>query len=251
MSMLRALIVDDEAPARARVARLLSEDARCVLAGEARHGLEALERISALAPDVLILDVQMPGLDGFEVLEALGPDHGMGLVFSTAHDEHALRAFEAHAVDYLVKPYTEARFRKAIDKAIAQRAFAVRSPDARALLDQGRAQTRSQLAIKTADGPWVCVQLDDILRVSAANKHVSLVLEGREHIVRMPLRELLTRLDARFVRVHRSELLNVDAVARYEAAGHGDMIVTLRDGSVRRVARRCREHFMAGMRARY
>jgi two-component system LytT family response regulator len=248
--MLRVLVIDDEAPARARIARLLAEDTRCALAGEARHGLEALERISALAPDLLVLDIQMPGLDGFEVLEALGPDHGMGIVFSTAHDEHALRAFEAHAVDYLLKPYTQERFRKAIDKAIAQRAFAGRPPEALALLTQGREQPRNQLAIKSADGPWICVHLDDIVRVSAANKHVCLVLPEREHIVRLSLRELSARLDARFVRVHRSELLNVNHVMGYEAAGHGDMLVTLRDGSVRRVARRCREQFMAGMRAR-
>jgi two-component system LytT family response regulator len=248
--MLSVLVVDDEAPARARVARLLAEDGRCVLAGEARHGLEALEKISALTPDVLILDVQMPGLDGFEVLEALGPDHRMGLVFSTAHDAYALRAFEAHAVDYLVKPYTEERFRRAIDKAIAQRAFSVRAPDARALLEQGRELARSQLAIKTADGPWVCLSLDDILRVSAANKHVSLVLAQREHIVRLSLSELLARLDERFARIHRSELINVNAVVGYEAAGHGDLSVTLRDGSVRPVARRCRERFLLAMASR-
>jgi two-component system LytT family response regulator len=248
--MLRVLVVDDEAPARARVARLLAGDARCVLAGEAGHGLAALEQVSALAPDVLILDIQMPGLDGFEVLEALGPNHGMGIVFSTAHDAHALRAFEAHAVDYLLKPYTEERFRKAIDKAIAQRAFTVQTPDALTLLHQARELPRSQLAIKTADGPWVCLELDDILRVSAANKHVSVVLKEREHLVRLSLRELGARLDARFVQVHRSELLNVNAVVGCEPAGHGDMVVSLRDGSLRRVARRCRARFMAAVRAR-
>lgn len=245
--MLRALVVDDEAPARARAVRLLSADARCVLVGEARDGLQALEKISALAPDILILDIQMPGLDGFEVLAALGTEHRMGIVFSTAHDEHALRAFEAHAVDYLLKPYSEQRFRKAIDKAIAQHAFAGLPLNQRAL---SSAAARDQLVIKTADGPWICVQLDALLRVSAANKHVSLVFTEREHIVRLTLRELTTRLDSRFVRVHRSELINVNAVVSYEAAGHGDMSATLRDGSVRPIARRCRERFMAAMSTR-
>src|SRR5204863_9260406 len=117
---VKALIVDDEAPARAKLVRLLADDGRFELAGEADDGVAAVAQIEALQPDLLLLDVQMPGLNGFEVLRAVGAAACPKVIFSTAHDRYAVEAFDAHAVDYLLKPYDAERFRVALDKACAQ-----------------------------------------------------------------------------------------------------------------------------------
>lgn len=117
---MKALVVDDEAPARAKLVRLLRDDGRFELAGEAGDGIAAVAQIEAVRPDLLLLDIQMPGLTGFEVLRAVGATACPKVIFSTAHDRYALEAFDAHAIDYLLKPYDADRFRVALDKACAQ-----------------------------------------------------------------------------------------------------------------------------------
>ncbi|MDB4991148.1 MAG: yehT [Myxococcaceae bacterium] len=243
--MLRVLNVDDEAPARAKVAHLLATDPQCVIVGEARDGLEALTAIEALAPDLLILDVQMPELDGFELLSALG-DTQPAVVFSTAYDSYALRAFDAHAVDYLLKPYDERRFRAALGRAV--HACAAKKIVHRPLLDALGLQAPQRLALKSVDGPWVRLDLERVLRISAANKYTCIYTFDGELIVRKPLRELEQRLDARFVCTHRSEVVNVDAVVRVTSTGYGDAELTLRDGSRVPLARSRRAAFMAAYR---
>ncbi|MFT3921563.1 MAG: response regulator [Myxococcales bacterium] len=243
--MLRVLNVDDEAPARAKVARLLAADARFVIVGEASDGLEALTAMEALAPDLLILDVQMPELDGFELLSALG-DTQPAVVFSTAYDSYALRAFEAHAVDYLLKPYDEKRFRLAL--ARAAHACAAREVLHRPLLDAVSLRAPRRLALKSVDGPWISLELERVLRLSAANKHTCIYTLDGEHLVRKALRDLEQSLDARFVCAHRSEVVNVDAVVRVTSAGYGDAELTLRDGTRVPLARSRRAAFFAAYR---
>lgn len=249
MKRFGVLVVDDEAPARAKVKRLLADDARFVLAGEAADGTEALERLGALRPDLVVLDVQMPGLTGFEVLEALGPEEAPAVIFSTAYDAFALKAFEAHAVDYLLKPYDAGRFGKALDKAHAlliggqkdaERLQALLEDPARA----GPTRPLERLVVKVGEA-WVPLRLDSVWRLSAEDKYVRLHTDGGEHLVRQSLRALEARLDpARFVRVHRGDIVNLDAVARLEPWTHGDGILVLKNGATVVLSRTWREAFL-------
>jgi two-component system LytT family response regulator len=241
---LGVLIVDDELPARAKVRRLLQDDPRFHVAGEAADGVEALERIEALSPGVLILDIQMPGLDGFQLLDALSDRAGLVVVFSTAFDEHALLAFEAHAVDYLLKPYDEDRFRRAMDKAHAQHLGSVPRAPLHELADR-----RTHLALKTAAGAWVAVLLNEVVRLRAANKHTRILLShGREHLVRRSLVELEALLNRDFARIHRTEVANLRAVKSLEPLSHGDGLVTFDDGTSGVLTRTYRAEFVARWR---
>lgn len=242
MTALSVLVAEDELLSRAKLVRLLREDPRFSVVGEAQDGIEAVEAIERLRPDVVVLDVQMPGLNGFEVLDASN-ERDFVVVFSTAHDEHALRAFESHAVDYLLKPYAARRFRAALDKAFALRtAGAPRFPSA--VVKAALPEVRERITLKTADGPWITARTADILRISAANKHTCIVTRGGSHLVRQPLREVAARLPSSFVRDHRSEVVNVDAVRRVEPWAHGDALVVLEDDSSVVLTRTFRKNFL-------
>jgi two-component system LytT family response regulator len=251
---VKALVVDDEAPARAKLVRLLRDDGRFELAGEADDGVAAVAQIEAARPDLLLLDIQMPGLTGFEVLHAVGATACPKVIFSTAHDRYALEAFDAHAVDYLLKPYDADRFRIALDKACAQlgagggdagvlEALLARYPGA-----QGRYLER--LVVKREDG-WIPVPLDRVRRLSAEGKHVRVFEAGGEHLIRDSLAELEARLDpARFARVHRGDIVNLQAVVRLDGLFHGDALVELEDGSSVVVSRTHRDSFFNRWRGR-
>lgn len=250
MTPFRVLVVDDEAPARAKAKRLLAADARFELAGEARDGIEALAQVEALRPNLLLLDVQMPGLTGFEVIEALGADACPQVVFSTAYEEFAVKAFDAHAVDYLLKPWDAERFRRALDRAFAQlqtgRAAAAPLVELLEQLRQasGPGHRRERLVVKSGEA-WVPLRLERVLYLSADDKYVRVHTTEGEHQIRRSLRELAALLDPRrFVRVHRSEIVNLDAVARLEAWSHGDGILVLRGGATVVLSRTYREAFL-------
>lgn len=244
---VRALIVDDEAPARAKIKRLLAGEPRLEVAGEAASGTEALAQLGALAPEVVFLDVQMPGGNGFEVLEALPEERRPLVIFSTAYDQFALRAFEAAAVDYLLKPYDEARFRVAIERVLARLEPADHAPAAAAaplLLEEVRKQPLERLLVRDGEA-WLAVRIDSVWRLQSDDKHVRVHSAAGVHVVRQPLRALEARLDARqFVRVHRSELVRLDAVTRLEPWTHGDSILTLADGSTSILSRTYRDDFL-------
>ena len=230
----RVLIADDERPARAKVKRLLAEDPRFELVGEARDGVEAMRSIGELRPDLVILDVEMPGLDGFEMLEALRSKRDFVVIFSTAHDQHALRAFDAHALDYLLKPYDGPRFHAALEKA------------ARQIEGRRRASAPSprKIIVKTEEG-LVTIAEEAIDRVSASGKHVVLFTKEGECRIRQTLGAISSKLDgARFVRVHRGEIVRVDAVTRYEPGLRGDGVLTLSDGTAVVLSRSFRHEFL-------
>lgn len=242
---LRVLVVDDEAPARAKLARFLAAEPRLTLAGEAASGTEALARIAELAPDAVFLDVQMPGGTGFDVLAALPDDEPRPLIiFSTAYDQFALRAFEAAALDYLLKPYDEARFRVAAARLIERAEPRDDAATAR-LLEQVQQQPLERLLVRDGEA-WVAVRLDSVWRFESQDKHVRVHGAAGCYSLRQPLRALERRLDPRqFVRVHRGELVRLDAVQRLEQWTHGDSILTLADGSTVILSRTYREAFLA------
>jgi two-component system, LytTR family, response regulator len=223
--MIRAVIVDDEPLARERVRELLAERRDVTVAGEARDGEEALRVIHETRPDLLLLDVQMPGLDGFEVLAEL--DRTPAVVFITAFDEYAVRAFEVRALDYLVKPFHRARFHEAIDRVIARPEL----PDLRALIAELRPSHLTRFVVRSAEEMYF-VRAAEVAWIESAGNYVLLHTAGGDHTVRTSLRELETRLDPdRFVRVHRSAVVNLDFVQKLEPYFHGELVITLSDGS--------------------
>jgi two-component system LytT family response regulator len=251
---VKALIVDDEAPARAKLVRLLADDGRFELAGEASDGVAAVAQIEQLRPDLLLLDVQMPGLTGFEVLRAVGATACPKVIFSTAHDRYALEAFEAHAVDYLLKPYDADRFRVALDKACAQlRTGTVDASLLEALLARypgAHGRYLERLLVKADDG-WIPIPLERVRRLSAEGKHVRVFAASGEHVIRDSLADLEGRLDpSRFVRVHRGDLVNLQAVVRFDSLFHGDALVELDDGTSVVVSRTHRDAFFTRWRGR-
>jgi two-component system, LytTR family, response regulator len=231
----RLLIVEDEPPARARIRRLLAQDPRFGIVGEACDGVDALRAIETLTPDVVLLDIQIPGMDGFQLLEALGPKRDFALIFSTAHEEHALRAFDADALDYLLKPYDAARFGMALERALRQ-------------LEARRAVRPAKLMVKVLDG-WLALEQSDVIRVCAAGKHALLFTSAGAHRLPQSLTRVAQWLDrSRFVRVHRGDIVRVDAVVRYEPGARGDGILTMSDGAAVVLSRTQRKQFLAQFR---
>ena len=210
--MTRVLIVDDEALARERLRTLLESERDVTIVGECSGGREAVAAIVQHRPDLVFLDIQMPDLDGFQVLEAVAMDWLPAVVFVTAYDEYAIQAFDVNAMDYILKPIEPARFRKALGRAVK------RGPLDRLVIRAGG----KVLFVKPGDIDWI--EADGKL----AQVHV-----GREtHAVRIPLKRLEERLEAHgFVRVHRSAIVNVDRIRELEPWFHGEYVVILKDGT--------------------
>jgi two-component system LytT family response regulator len=244
----RALIVDDEKPARLKVRRFLEKQSDFEIAGEAGDGLAALEMIRALAPDLVLLDIQMPGLTGFEVIDSFGSGNFPYVIFVTAYDEYALKAFEIHAVDYLLKPFTEERLVAALEHFRSRRNS---SQEIIGLLQSLRSPDTRLERVLIRDGERIVpVRLEDVLRISAEEKYVRLRLAKKTYLYRTPLSALVERLDPRrFVRVHRSEVLNVDYVAELQPWSHGDYMIVLKDGTRIPLSRTYRERVLRALGA--
>ncbi len=249
---IRALIVDDEPLARARLRALLADEPDVEVVGECGDGLEAVAAVQDLTPDLLFLDVQMPTLDGFGVLEALEAGPMPAIIFVTAYDRYALRAFEVHALDYLLKPFDRDRFHKALERA---RAALDRPGKAEAdqrllglLQDQKKApRPLERLLIKTA-GRVFFLRTEEIDWIEAAGNYVRLHVGAEAHLLRETMNGLEARLEpARFLRIHRSTIVNVDRIQELQAWFHGDYLVILRGGTQLTLSRgyrhKVQEHF--------
>lgn len=240
---IRVLVVDDEAPARQRVIDLLQRDAQVGTVMEAADGQAAVESILDNRPDLVLLDVQMPELDGLGVVEAIGPAEMPLTVFITAYDQHALRAFEANALDYLLKPFSDERFEGMMARVKTRL-------DERSLREFGqRVMKMVSTAPSTADRRWDrlvvkaggstrFVRVVDIDWIEAAGVYVNLHVAGKELLYRAALNELADRLDPRrFVRVHRSAIVNIESIVQLEPISHGEFDAVLRNGARTRVSR--------------
>lgn len=216
MTRVRALIVDDEPLARTRLQRLLRARADVEVVGSAANADEAVERITELAPDLIFLDIQMPGLGGFDVLRQIGGSGRPFVIFTTAHAQYALRAFEVHALDYLLKPFDEDRLNASLDRALPM---------------VGGSEWTERFIVKSA-GRIMFLRADEIAWVAAADNYVYLHVNGESHLVRDSLKAMEKKLDPeRFARVHRSAIVNLSSIAELKPLDHGDYDVTLRDGT--------------------
>jgi two-component system LytT family response regulator len=238
---LRALVVDDEAVARRRICRLLEQHTDVAIAGQCGDGASAVDAIQTLTPDLVFLDVQMPEFDGFEVVQAVGAEAMPATVFVTAYDEYALRAFDVHALDYLLKPVDADHIARAV--ARARTWLAARDPagDRRfhALLDQFTHSRRylRRLPVRS-EGRLIIVQVDEIDWIGAADNYVTLHAGRREFLVRRTLARLERELNPEeFVRVHRGVIVRVDCVRELVPESHGDFTARLADGTTLAVSR--------------
>lgn len=227
---LRVVIVDDEDLARRGLRRDLSADPRVEIVAECPDGFEAVRAAAELAPDVMLLDIQMPRLDGFEVLELIDP--AIAVVFVTAHDAHAVRAFDVNAVDYLLKPVDPERLGLALDRARERRARREPMPVA-AITAMVRPPGVPLARVLVRDGPRVeVIPAETIDYVEAQDDYVAVHAAGRGHLKQQTIGALEALLDpARFVRIHRSYILNVDRLARIELYAKDSRSAILHDGT--------------------
>lgn len=251
MSDIRVLIVDDEPPARERIRALLADEPDIAVLGECESGIAAVGMIRNLDPDLVFLDVQMPGLDGFGVVAELGGAVPV-LVFVTAYDAYAVRAFEVHALDYLLKPFDRERFRETLDRARAALVEQDRPGQSAGLAapiteaDTGRTPLRRLLAKR--DGRLVVLKAVEIDWIESSANYASLHVGKETYLVRETMQSLEGRLDpAQFLRIHRSTIVNLDRVQEIEPYFHGDYIVRLADGQRLTLSRtyrdRLQKHF--------
>ena len=242
---IRVLVVDDEAPARQRLADLLRKDEQIAAILEAADGISAVEAIQSQRPDLVLLDVQMPELDGLGVIDAVGAGQMPLTIFVTAYDQHAIRAFEANALDYLLKPFGDERFEAALHRAKARL-------HERSTSEFGQRMMRMISAAPVANRPWDrlvvksggsmrFIRVAEIDWIEAAGVYVNLHLADQQLLYRASLCELAARLDARrFVRVHRSAMVNIESIVQLEPVSHGEFDVVLKNGARTRVSRNYR-----------
>jgi two-component system LytT family response regulator len=227
---IRTLIVDDEPLARSSVKQLLRDDPVIEILGECGSGAEAIARIRDDKPDLVFLDVQMPECDGFDMLEMLGTDMPSAVVFVTAYDQYALRAFDAGALDYVLKPFDNARFALALSRAKTRLSSGVAKP-----------RTPERLAIKSA-GQLLFVNLAEVDWIEAADYYACLHVGPRSHLLRRSLADLEHDLENTvFCRIHRSTIVNLERVRGMTADVEGEHELLLKDGTKLRLSRRYRK----------
>lgn len=252
---IRILIVDDEPLARDTIRLLLEEQDDVEIVGEAKNGDEAVSMIESIQPDLVFLDIQMPGKTGFEVIETVGAKNMPVVIFATAYDEYALKAFDAQALDYLLKPYDDERFEEALGRArtrVGERKIGSLSDQLVSLMAEhktGKATDRpagpvemrdrsERILIKERDSVFF-VKTENIDWVEAAKDYVVIHIGQKKHL----LRESMTRMEKRlnpnmFVRIHRSSIVNIERIKELKSYFHGDYIVYLKDGSELKLSRR-------------
>jgi two-component system LytT family response regulator len=243
----RVLIVDDEPLARERIREMLKDDRELEIVGEARNGTEAVEFISTLAPDLVFLDVQMPDMDGFDVLHSLRVERMPVIIFVTAYDQHAMRAFDVHAVDYLTKPFDRNRFAEALDHAkVFMRG--TNEPDTARIMNmlqdlKAGPRYLERFAIKNGETVFF-VRVEDVDAIEAQGNYVRLNLGNSSHMLRETLTNVEAQIDPRmFVRIHRRTIVNMNRVKELQTWARGEYRVVLRTGACYSLSRGYREHF--------
>jgi len=229
---IRAVIVEDEDLARQVLKEMLSNHPEVEIAGECANGFEAVKVVPELKPDLLFLDIQMPKLDGFEVLELIGADEAMAIVFVTAYDQHALRAFDVHAVDYLLKPFSADRLAAALSRAKSRLGRKPLPPPAE-LAAAARESAHYAERIVVKDGTRVqIIPVTKLDYAEAQDDYVALASQGKKYLKQQTISSLESALDPRnFLRIHRSYVVNLERVSKLEPYGKESHVAILQDGT--------------------
>jgi two-component system, LytTR family, response regulator len=246
---LRAIIIDDEPPARTKIRKFAGMNPDLEVVGEAGDGMEAIAKILELRPDLIFLDIQMPRGDGFEVLREVYPEVKPLVIFTTAFDEYAIRAFEVEALDYLLKPFTVERFRCAVDRAVRSRSGgATVAKMTRLLYDLQSSIPHIPRILVRNEGKMFFLKAAEIEWVEAEEKYVLLHTRTEHHLIRKSISALENELPrATFVRVHRGHILNLEALKEIASLPHGDSVAILKSGVRIRVGRNYREALVRAM----
>src|SRR5215211_6603765 len=243
---IRVLVTDDEPIARRRIRRFLRAESNVEVIGEASNGREAIEAIRQHNPDLVFLDVQMPDVDGFGVVQALGADQMPAVIFVTAYDQYALKAFEVNALDYLLKPFDRRRFQKTLERAKAMirglRNGNVNNQLLSLLGDMRREQQIPDRFIIKSGGRVVFLRVEEIDWMRAVGNYVRLQVGRDSHLMRETMTGMEAKLNAdRFMRIHRSTIVNLDRVKEVQPWAKGEYVVIMRDGTRLLMSRRYRE----------
>jgi len=246
MKTIKTLIVDDEPLARERLATLLAGEAGIEVVGQCRDGEEALTAIQDLSPDLVFLDVQMPQMNGFDVIDAVGTDRMPLVIFVTAYDQHALRAFQVRALDYILKPFDRERFAEALQRARRQIERDESGDLGRRLLalvkDLRRDQPRTDRLVVKSGGRLFFLRMDEIDWIEAAGNYVRLHVGTTSHLLRETMNAIEGRLDPeKFFRIHRSRIVNMERIQEMQPWLNGEYAVLLRTGTRLTLSRGYRE----------
>ena len=256
MSRIRTVVVDDEKPARVRLTELLQREPDIELVGTASDGREAIDILRRVKPDLVFLDVQMPQLDGLGVLQQLMPEELPVTIMVTAYDKYAIQAFDAHAIDYLLKPFSDQRFDNAISRArrfLASADVHAQAEELNAAAEERRnvdAQSGylERVALK-ANGSITFLDVDAVDWIEAAGVYLYLHAGPKGHLYRSSVTQLLQRLDPRrFVRIHRSAAVNTARIRELRSLSHGDFALTLKDGTELTLSRAYRANLEGWLR---
>ncbi len=244
MQGIKILIVDDENPARKKIRSYLKEQEGSNAIVEAENGLDAVEKIREHQPDLIFLDIQMPGMTGFEVIETIGIENMPVVVFVTAYDQYAIDAFEVQAVDYLLKPFDQERFQKSFDRALEQIELKKNNiAILKNLLNEIKSEKKYLDRIMVNIGHrFFYVKTREIIYISAEEKYVYLHTEKDHHLIRETMNNLEQQLDPfKFKRIHRSYIVNIDFIKEMQPWSHGDYVVILKNGTNLTLSRRFRD----------
>ena len=244
MHGITALIVDDEFPARKKIRTFLKEEAGIAALIEAANGHEAVKQIQEGKPDLVFLDIQMPGMNGFEMIETVGVENMPAVVFVTAYDQYAIEAFEVQAVDYLLKPFDQERFKKSLDRA--RRRIQLKNENAvvfkNLLGEVNQEKKHLKRMLVNLGSRFFFVKTNEIVFIEAEEKYAKLHTEKENYLIRETMNNLEQRLDPeKFARVHRSYIVNLDFIKEIHPWSHGDFQIILKNGAQLTGSRRFRE----------
>lgn len=243
---MRVIIIDDELPARKKIRTFLADEPKIEIIGEASNGLEAVKLIEELRPDLIFLDIQMPGLTGFQVLQELDKAIMPGVIFTTAYDEYAVKAFEVNALDYLLKPFDEERFQKALERVNKQNSQHNQYNQLTNLLLELKKQPNylQRLLIKTA-GKIIFIKTDEIDWIEAEEKYVQIHVGKDKYLYRETMNTLEQQLNPEnFTRIHRSYIVRIDFIKELVPWSHGDYLLILQDKTELNLGRNYRDKFL-------
>lgn len=243
---MKVIIIDDELPARKKIRTFLADEPKIEIIGEASNGLEAVKLIEELRPDLIFLDIQMPGLTGFQVLQALDKAIMPSVIFTTAYDEYAVKAFEVNALDYLLKPFDEERFQKALERVNKQNTQNNQYNQLTNLLLELKKQPNylQRLLIKTA-GKIIFIKTDEIDWIEAEEKYVQIHVGKDKYLYRETMNTLEQQLNPEnFTRIHRSYIVRIDFIKELVPWSHADYLLILQDKTELNLGRNYRDKFL-------